>query len=129
MKENEPYSISKEKLSELKMQLHRIPQMHSTERSIAYNPGNKPVVLRGVITVLSVAASIMIAVILWPSEPMESEVPAVSLLDDLYELGYLEMRNYYSYIEPDSLGFSNIKSDSTILSNYNEYLNNYFNEI
>ena len=129
MKETEHYSINKEELSKLKTLLHRIPEKHAVERSIVHATGEKTTVFRRIITVISAAASVMIAVMLWPSKIPESDLNTDSLLEDLYDLGYVEMRDFYSYIEPDSLGFVTINSDSTILSNYNEYLNNYMNEI
>ena len=129
MKETEPYSINKEELIRTKTLLHRIPEMHVVERDIVHATENRPKIYEGVITAIGVAASVMIGVMLWPSKTPESDLNTDSLLEDLYDLGYVEMSDFYSYIEPDSLGFVTIKSDSTILSNYNEYLNNYLNEI
>ena len=129
MKETEPYSINKEELIRTKTLLHRIPEMHVVERDIVHATENRPTIFGGVITVIGVAASVMIGVMLWPSETQESDLNTDSLLEDLYDLGYVEMSDFYSYIEPDSLGFVTIKSDSTIWSNYSGYLNNYLNEI
>ena len=129
MKETEPYSINKEELIRTKTLLHRIPEMHVVERDIVHATKNRPTIYEGVITVIGVAASVMIGVMLWPSKMPESDLNTDSLLEDLYDLGYVEMRDFYSYIEPDSLGFVTIKSDSTIWSNYSGYLNNYLNEI
>lgn len=129
MKETEPYNINKEELIRTKTLLHRIPEMHVVERDIVHATENRPTIFGGFITVIGIAASVMIGVMLWPSKTLESDLNTDSLFEDLYDLGYVEMRDFYSYIEPDSLGFVTIKSDSTILSNYNEYLNNYLNEI
>ena len=129
MKETEPYSINKEEHIRTKTLLHRIPEMHVVERDIVHATENRPTIFGGFITVIGVAASVMIGVMLWPSKMPESNLNTDSLLEDLYDLGYVEMRDFYSYIEPDSLGFVTIKSDSTIWSNYSGYLNNYLNEI
>ena len=129
MKETEPYSINKEELIRTKTLLHRIPEMHVVERDIVHATENRPTIFGGFITVIGVAASVMIGVMLWPSKMPESDLNTDSLLEDLYDLGYVEMRDFYSYFEPDSLGFVKIKSDSTIWSNYSGYLNNYLNEI
>ena len=109
--------------------MHLRNPMHVVEREIVHATENRPTIFGGFITVIGVAASVMIGVMLWPSKTPESDLNTDSLLEDLYDLGYVEMRDFYSYIEPDSLGFVTIKSDSTILSNYSGYLNNYLNEI
>jgi len=75
---------------------------------------------------MTAAAAIAIAVLFWPNTSTNDSVITEELLAEMYSLGYVEIEDMYSFVEPDSLDFAEVELDTDVYYDYyhsdDEYL-------
>ena len=126
MDKKETYTASDAQLKELKGKLHRIPEQHLVDRTSSPVVAMKSSYLTFVRWSMTAAAAIAIAVLFWPNASTNDSVITEELLAEMYSLGYVEIEDMYSFVEPDSLDFAEVEFDADVYYDYyylkNEYL-------
>ena len=123
MDKKETYTASDAQLKELKGKLHRIPEQHLVDRTSSPVVALKSSYLTFVRWSMTAAAAIAIAVLFWPNTSTNDSVITEELLAEMYSLGYVEIEDMYSFVEPDSLDFAEVELDTDVYYEY--YHTNY----
>lgn len=118
MDKKETYTASDAQLKELKGKLHRIPEQHLVDRTSSPVVATKSRYLTLVRWSMPAAAAIAIAVLFWPNASTNDSVITEELLAEMYSLGYVEIEDMYSFVEPDSLDFAEVELDTDVYYDY-----------
>ncbi|PTM16888.1 MAG: hypothetical protein DA444_07150 [Bacteroidetes bacterium] len=118
MDKKETYTASDAQLKELKAKLHRIPEQHLVDRTSSPIVAMKSRYLTFVRWSMTAAAAIAIAVLFWPNTSTNDSVITEELLAEMYSLGYVEIEDMYSFVEPDSLDFAELELDTDVYYDY-----------
>ena len=118
MDKKETYTASDALLKELKAKLHRIPEQHLVDRTSSPVVATKSRYLTLVRWSMTAAAAIAIAVLFWPNTSINDSVITEELLAEMYSLGYVEIEDMYSFMEPDSLDFAEVELDTDVYYDY-----------
>ena len=118
MDKKETYTASDAQLTELKAKLHRIPEQHLVDRTSSPVVAMKSSYLTFVRWSMTAAAAIAIAVIFWPNASTNYSEVTEELLAEMYSLGYVQPEDMYSFVEPDSLDFADVKLDADVYYDY-----------
>jgi hypothetical protein len=120
MDKKETYTASDAQLKELKGKLHRIPEQHLVDRTSSPVIAMKSSYLTFVRWSMTAAAAIAIAiaVLFWPNASTNDSVITEELLAEMYSLGYVEIEDMYSFVEPDSLDFAEVELDTDVYYDY-----------
>jgi hypothetical protein len=118
MDKKETYTASDAQLKELKAKLHRIPEQHLVDRTSSPVVATKSRYLTFVRWSMTAAAAIAIAVHFWPNTSTNDSVITEELLAEMYSLGYVEIEDMYSFVEPDSLDFAEVELDTDVYYEY-----------
>ena len=112
------YKASDAQLNELKAKLHRIPQQHLMDRTSSPVVATKPNYMRIVRWSLTAAAAVALAVLFWPNTSTNESDLTEELLTEMYSLGYVQVEDMYSFVEPDSLNFAEVELDTDVYYDY-----------
>ena len=123
MDKKETYTASDAQLKELKAKLHRIPEQHLVDRTSSPVVAMKSSYLTFVRWSMTAAAAIAIAVLFWPNASKNESEVTEELLAEMYSLGYVQVEDMYSFVEPDSLDFAEVELDTDVYYEY--YHTNY----
>ena len=118
MDKKETYTASDAQLKELKAKLHRIPEQHLVDRTSSPVVAMKSRYLRFVRWSMTAAAAIALAALFWPNTSTNDNEVTEELLADMYSLGYVEIEDMYSFVEPDSLDFAEVELDTDVYYDY-----------
>lgn len=118
MDKKETYTASDAQLTELKAKLHRIPEQHLVDRTSSPVVATKSRYLTLVRWSMTAAAAIALAVLFWPNTSINDSVITEELLAEMYSLGYVEIEDMYSFMEPDSLDFAEVELDTDVYYDY-----------
>ena len=118
MDKKETYTASDAQLKELKAKLHRIPEQHLVDRTSSPVVAMKSRYLTFVRWSMTAAAAIAIAVLFWPNTSTNDSEVTEELLAEMYSLGYVEIEDMYSFVEPDSLDFAEVELDTDVYYDY-----------
>ena len=118
MDKKETYTASDAQLKELKAKLHRIPEQHLVDRTSSPVVAMKSSYLTFVRWSMTAAAAIALAVLFWPNTSTNDSVITEELLAEMYSLGYVEIEDMYSFVEPDSLDFAEVELDTDVYYDY-----------
>jgi hypothetical protein len=72
---------------------------------------------------MTAAAAIALAVLFWPNTSTNESEVTEELLAEMYSLGYVQVEDMYSFVEPDSLDFAEVEFDADV---YYDYYNSYY---
>ena len=117
------YTASDAQLKKLKAKLHRIPEQHLVDRTSSPVVAMKSRYLTIVRWSMTAAAAIALAVLFWPNAPTKNSEVTEELLAEMYSLGYVQLEDMYSFVEPDSLDFAEVEFDTDVYYDY--YHSNY----
>ena len=123
MDKQRTYKASDAQLNELKAKLHRIPEQHLLNRTASPVVATKPNYMRIVRWSMSAAAAVALAVLFWPNTSTNESEVTEELLAEMYSLGYVQVEDIYSFVEPDSLDFAKVEFDADV---YYDYYNSYY---
>ena len=123
MDRKETYTASDAQLNELKAKLHRIPEQHLVDRTSSPVVAMKSRYLTFVRWSMTAAAAVALAVLFWPNTSINESEVTQELLAEMYSLGYVEVEDMYSFVEPDSLDFAEVEFDADV---YYDYYNSYY---
>ena len=112
------YTASNAQLNELKAKLHRIPEQHLVDRTSSPVVATKPSYLTFVRWSMTAAAAIALAVLFWPNTSTNESDLTEELLAEMYSLGYVQVEDMYSFVEPDSLNFAEVELDTDVYYDY-----------
>ena len=118
MDKKETYTASDAQLTELKAKLHRIPEQHLVDRTSSPVVATKSRYLTFVRWSMTAAAAIALAVLFWPNTSTNESEVTEELLAEMYSLGYVQVEDMYSFVEPDSLDFADVKLDADVYYDY-----------
>ena len=118
MDKKETYTASDAQLKELKAKLHRIPEQHLVDRTSSPVVAMKSRYLTFVRWSMTAAAAIALAVLFWPNTSTNDSEITEELLAEMYSLGYVEIEDMYSFVEPDSLDFAEVELDTDVYYDY-----------
>jgi hypothetical protein len=118
MDKKETYTASDAQLTELKAKLHCIPEQHLVDRTSSPVVATKSRYLTLVRWSMTAAAAIAIAVLFWPNTSINDSVITEELLAEMYSLGYVEIEDMYSFMEPDSIDFAEVELDTDVYYDY-----------
>ena len=118
MDKRRTYKASDAQLNELKAKLHRIPEQHLLDRTASPVVATKPNYMRIVRWSMSAAAAVALAVLFWPNTSTNDSEVTEELLAEMYSLGYVEIEDMYSFVEPDSLDFAEVELDTDVYYDY-----------
>lgn len=118
MDKQRPYIASDAQLNELKAKLHRIPEQHLLDRTASPVVATKPNYMRIVRWSMSAAAAVALAVLFWPNTSGNDQELTEDLIAEMYNLGYIEVEDMYSFVEPDSLDFAEVELDADVYYDY-----------
>ena len=118
MDKKETYTASDAQLTELKAKLHCIPEQHLVDRTSSPVVATKSRYLTFVRWSMTAAAAIALAVLFWPNTSNNDSVITEELLAEMYSLGYVEIEDMYSFMEPDSLDFAEVELDTDVYYDY-----------
>lgn len=112
------YTASDAQLTELKAKLHRIPEQHLVDRTSSPVVAMKSSYLTFVRWSMTAAAAIALAVLFWPNTSTNESDLTEELLTEMYNLGYVQVEDMYSFVEPDSLDFAEVELDTDVYYDY-----------
>lgn len=118
MDKKRTYTASDAQLTELKAKLHRIPEQHLVDRTSSPVVAKKSRYLTLVRWSMTAAAAIALAVLFWPNASTNDSEVTQELLAEMYSLGYVEVEDMYSFVEPDSLDFVEVELDTDVYYDY-----------
>lgn len=118
MDKKETYTASDAQLTELKAKLHCIPEQHLVDRTSSPVVATKSRYLTLVRWSMTAAAAIALAVLFWPNASTNDSEVTEELLAEMYSLGYVQPEDMYSFVEPDSLDFADVKLDADVYYDY-----------
>ena len=112
------YTISDAQLNELKAKLHRIPEQHLVDRTASPVVATKSRYMHIVRWSMTAAAAIALAVFFWPNTSGTTSEVTEDLMAEMYSLGYVQIEDMYSFVEPDSLDFADVEIDADVYYDY-----------
>jgi hypothetical protein len=118
MDKKETYTASDAQLTELKAKLHCIPEQHLVDRTSSPVVAMKSRYLTLVRWSMTAAAAIALAVLFWPNASTNDSEVTDEILAEMYSLGYVEIEDMYSFMEPDSLDFAEVELDTDVYYDY-----------
>lgn len=118
MDKKETYTASDAQLTELKAKLHRIPEQHLVDRTSSPVVAMKSRYLTFVRWSMTAAAAIALAVLFWPNASTNDSEVTDEILAEMYSLGYVQVEDMYSFVEPDSLDFAEVELDTDVYYDY-----------
>ena len=118
MDKKETYTASDAQLTELKAKLHCIPEQHLVDRTSSPVVATKSRYLTLVRWSMTAAATIALAVLLWPNASTNDSEVTDEILAEMYSLGYVQAEDMYSFVEPDSLDFAEVELDTDVYYDY-----------
>ena len=118
MDKKETYTASDAQLTELKAKLHCIPEQHLVDRTSSPVVATKSRYLTLVRWSMTAAAAIALAVLFWPNASTNDSEVTDEILAEMYSLGYVQVEDMYSFVEPDSLDFAEVELDSDVYYDY-----------
>ena len=118
MDKQRKYTASDAQLKKLKAKLHRIPEQHLVDRTSSPVVAMKSSYLTFVRWSMTAAAAIALAVLFWPNASTNDSEVTEELLAEMYSLGYVQPEDMYSFVEPDSLDFADVKLDADVYYDY-----------
>ena len=118
MDKKETYTASDAQLTELKAKLHCIPEQHLVDRTSSPVVAMKSRYLTLVRWSMTAAAAIALAVLFWPNASTNDSEVTDEILAEMYSLGYVEIEDMYSFVEPDSLDFAEVELDTDVYYDY-----------
>ena len=123
MDKQRKYTASDAELKKLKAKLHRIPEQHLVDRTTSPVVATKSRYMRIVRWSMTAAAAFAFAVFFWPNTLENDSEVTEDLMTEMYNLGYVQVEDMYSFVEPDSLDFAEVELDADVYYNY--YNSNY----
>ena len=117
------YTASDALLKELKAKLQRIPEQHLVDRTTSPVVATKSRYMHIVRWSMTAAAAIALAVFFWPNTSGNTSEVTEDLMAEMYSLGYVQIEDMYSFVEPDSLDFADVELDADVYYDY--YNSNY----
>ena len=118
MDKQRTYKASDAQLNELKAKLHRIPEQHLVDRTARPVVETKSRYIHIVHWSMTAAAAIALAVFFWPNTSGITSAVTEDLMAEMYNLGYVQVEDIYSFVEPDSLDFADIELDANVYYDY-----------
>ena len=118
MDKKETYTASDALLKELKAKLHRIPEQHLVDRTTSPVVATKSRYMHIVRWSMTAAAAIALAVFFWPNTSGNTSEVTEDLMAEMYSLGYVQIEDMYSFVEPDSLDFADVEIDADVYYDY-----------
>ena len=67
---------------------------------------------------MTAAAAVALAVLFWPNTSTNESDLTEELLTEMYSLGYVQVEDMYSFVEPDSLNFAEVELDTDVYYDY-----------
>ena len=67
---------------------------------------------------MTAAAAIALAVFFWPNTSGNTSEVTEDLMAEMYSLGYVQIEDMYSFMEPDSLDFAEVELDTDVYYDY-----------
>ena len=119
MDKQRTYKTSDTQLNELKAKLHRIPEQHLLDRTTSPVVATKSRYMRIVRWSMTAAAAFAFAVFFWPNTLENDSEVTEDLMTEMYNLGYVQVEDMYSFVEPDSLDFAQVELDADVYYNSN----------
>ena len=123
MDKQRTYTASDAQLNELKAKLQRIPEQHLVDRTTSPVVATKSRYMHIVRWSMTAAAAIALAVFFWPNTSGNTSEVTEDLMAEMYSLGYVQIEDMYSFVEPDSLDFADVELDADVYYDY--YNSNY----
>ena len=123
MDKQRTYTASDAQLNELKAKLQRIPEQHLVDRTTSPVVATKSRYMHIVRWSMTAAAAIALAVFFWPNTSGTTSEVTEDLMAEMYSLGYVQIEDMYSFVEPDSLDFADVELDADVYYDY--YNSNY----
>jgi len=117
------YTASDALLKELRAKLQRIPEQHLVDRTTSPVVATKSRYMHIVRWSMTAAAAIALAVFFWPNTSGNTSEVTEDLMAEMYSLGYVQIEDMYSFVEPDSLDFADVELDADVYYDY--YNSNY----
>ena len=118
MDKQRTYKTSDAQLNELKAKLHRIPEQHLVDRTASPVVATKSRYMHIVRWSMTAAAAIALAVFFWPNTSGNTSEVTEDLMAEMYSLGYVQIEDMYSFVEPDSLDFADVEIDADVYYDY-----------
>lgn len=118
MDKKETYTASDAQLNELKAKLQRIPEQHLVDRTTSPVVATKSRYMHIVRWSMTAAAAIALAVFFWPNTSGNTSEVTEDLMAEMYSLGYVQIEDMYSFVEPDSLDFADVEIDADVYYDY-----------
>ena len=118
MDKQRTYKASDAQLNELKAKLHRIPEQHLVDRTASPVVATKSNYMHIVRWSMTAAAAIALAVFFWPNTSGNTSEVTEDLIAEMYSLGYVQIEDMYSFVEPDSLDFADVEIDADVYYDY-----------
>ena len=118
MDKQRTYTASDAQLNELKAKLQRIPEQHPVDRTTSPVVAMKSRYLTFVRWSMTAAATIAVAVLFWPNASTNDSEVTDEILAEMYNLGYVQAEDMYSFVEPDSLDFAEVEIDTDVYYDY-----------
>lgn len=118
MDKKDTYIASDAQLTALKAKLHRIPEQHLVDRTSSPVVAMKSRYLTFVRWSMTAAATIALAVLFWPNASTNDSEVTDEILAEMYSLGYVQVEDMYSFVEPDSLDFAEVEFDTDVYYDY-----------
>lgn len=118
MDKQRTYTASDAQLNELKAKLQRIPEQHLVDRTTSPVVATKSRYMHIVRWSMTAAAAIALAVFFWPNTSGTTSEVTEDLMAEMYSLGYVQIEDMYSFVEPDSLDFADVEIDADVYYDY-----------
>ena len=118
MDKQRTYTASDAQLNELKAKLQRIPEQHLVDRTTSPVVATKSRYMHIVRWSMTAAAAIALAVFFWPNTSGNTSEVTEDLMAQMYSLGYVQIEDMYSFVEPDSLDFADVEIDADVYYDY-----------
>ena len=118
MDKQRTYTASDALLKELRAKLHRIPEQHLVDRTASPVVATKSHYMHIVRWSMTSAAAIALAVFFWPNTSGNTSEVTEDLIAEMYSLGYVQIEDMYSFVEPDSLDFADVEIDADVYYDY-----------
>lgn len=118
MDKQRTYTASDAQLNELKAKLQRIPEQHLVDRTTSPVVATKSRYMHIVRWSMTAAAAIALAVFFWPNTSGNTSEVTEDLMAEMYSLGYVQIEDMYSFVEPDSLDFADVEIDADVYYDY-----------
>ena len=112
------YTASDALLKELRAKLQRIPEQHLVDRTTSPVVATKSRYMHIVRWSMTAAAAIALAVFFWPNTSGTTSEVTEDLMAEMYSLGYVQIEDMYSFVEPDSLDFADVELDADVYYDY-----------